>query len=274
VGSVEVLPLVVLDTNAAVLDLDDSNANSEISQAMAQLKQSFSGLPVWLVCHVSKAVKNRTDTAELSALGGVAFEADSVQNLYLVKEDRTDLRYLVLGKCRFEKRWPELEIQSHHQTVTTLDEFGQMVELALRWNTVHPPEKSRREATQEAQDESRKADDADMREAIRHMVQAAWQFGTPLNREAVKAKMPRNRNAVAACIEKLLAEIWIYEVAIPSKERRNPKRAAFLVNLTTEEHEAALRGAELPADKLKVPDSWRKASTPTVSGDSGMTALR
>ena len=271
---VEVAPLVVLDTNAAVLDLDDGNANSEISRAMAQLKQSFSGLPVWLVCHVSKAVKNRTDAAELSALGGVAFEADSVQNLYLVKEDKSDLRYLVLGKCRFEKRWPEMQIQSHHEKVTALDEFGQMVELTLRWNTVHPPEKSRREAAQEAQNEARKAEEADLRDEIRQMVQVAWQSGLPLNREALKAKVRRNRNAVSACIEQLLGERWLHEVVIPPKERSNPKRASFLINLSTEEHEAALQTGNLPTDKLKVPNSWRRAGVPSVSSGSSGEGLK
>lgn len=263
---VEVAPLVVLDTNAAVLDLDDSNANSEISRAMAQLKQSFSGLPVWLVCHVSKAVKNRTDAAELSALGGVAFEADSVQNLYLVKEDKSDLRYLILGKCRFEKRWPEMQIQSHHEKVTALDEFGQMVELTLRWNTVHPPEKSRREAAKEAEEEARKAEEADLRCEIRDMVQTAWQRGFPLNKEAVKEAIRRKRTTVTACLESLLSEMWLYEVTVPKELRNHPKRSTFLVNLSTDEHEAALRGQGLPPAKLQVPENWCSVSNSSVPG--------
>jgi len=261
---VEVAPLVVLDTNAAVLDLDDSNANSEISRAMAQLKQSFSGLPVWLVCHVSKAVKNRTDAAELSALGGVAFEADSVQNLYLVKEDKADLRYLVTGKCRFEKRWPEMEIHSHHETVMVTDEFGQAVALTLRWNTVHPPEKSRKEAAQEAQEEARKAEEADLRDEIRQMVQVAWQRGFPLNKQAVKDGVKRKRSTVTECLESLLAEVWLYEVTVPKELRDHPRRSTFLVNLSTEEHEAALRGEGLPPEKLKVPEKWCKTAIPSV----------
>lgn len=274
VGGIEVLPLVVLDTNAAVLDLDDSNANSEISRAMAQLKQGFAGLPIWLVCHVAKAVKNRTEASELSALGGVAFEADSVQNLYLVKEEKTDLRYLVLGKCRFERQWPEMEIRSHHESVTSHDEHGHPVQLTLRWNTVHPPERSRREAANEALEASRKVDEGNLRDEIREAVQVAWQLGNPINREAVKAKVRRNRNTVASCIEQLLAEMWLYEVMVPPRERANPKRASFLVNLTTEEHEAALRTGAPPADKLKVPDSWRKPASASVSDSNSVTDLR
>jgi hypothetical protein len=267
VGSVEVLPLVVLDTNAAVLDLDDSNANSEISRAMAQLKQGFAGLPIWLVCHVAKAVKNRTEASELSALGGVAFEADSVQNLYLVKEEKTDLRYLVLGKCRFERQWSEMEIRSHHEVVASRDEHGHPVQLTLRWNTVHPPEKSRKEAAYEALEASRKSDDGNLRDEIRAAVQIAWQRGFPLNKEQVKVTIRRNRATVGACIEKLLAEVWLHEVPIPPKERTNPKRSAFLVDLSTEEHEAALRGEGLPPDKLKVPANCRKPDNPPLPGN-------
>jgi len=265
VDHVEVLPLVVLDTNAAVLDLNDSNANSEISRAMAQLKQGFAGLPIWLVCHVAKAVKNRTEASELSALGGVAFEADSVQNLYLVKEEKTNLRYLVLGKCRFERQWHEMEIRSHHEQVVSRDEYGHTIQLTLRWNTVQPPEKSRKEAAKEAIEASRKADEGELRDEIREAVQVAWQAGFPLNREQVKAKIKKNRNTVTAVIENLLAEVWLYEVSIPPKQKTHPKRSAFLVNLSTEEHEAALRDEGLPPDKLRVPSSWRKSVASSVS---------
>lgn len=270
VGEVEVLPLVVLDTNAAVLDLSDSNANSEISRAMAQLKQGFAGLPIWLVCHVAKAVKNRTETSELSALGGVAFEADSVQNLYLVKEEKTDLRYLVLGKCRFERQWSELEIRSHHEQVVSRDEYGHTIQLTLRWNTVHPPERSRKEVAKEALEASRKVDEANLRDEIREVVQVAWQAGFPINREMVKAKIKKNRNTVTAVIENLLAEVWLYEVPIPSKERTHSKRSAFLVNLSTEEHEAALRDEGLPPEKLRVPLSCRKSYASSVSATDRM----
>jgi hypothetical protein len=203
-------------------------------------------------------------------LGGVAFEADSVQNLYLVKEERTDLRYLVLGKCRFERQWPEMEIRSHHEQVASRDEYGHTIQLTLRWNTVHPPERSRKEAAKDALEASRKADEGDLRDEIREAVQVAWQAGFPINREQVKAKIKKNRNTVTAVIENLLAEVWLYEVSIPPKERTHPQRKAFLVNLSTEEHEAALRDEGLPPDKLRVPSSWRKSVSSSISATDRM----
>jgi hypothetical protein len=80
----------------------------------------------------------------------------------------------------------------------------------------------------------------------------------------MKAKMRRDRNAVTDCIENLLSERWLHEVAVPAKERTNPKRARYLVNLDTSEHEAAIRGAGLPRAKLVIPESWRRAPIPSV----------
>lgn len=242
VGGVEVPPLVVLDTNAAVLDIEDTNANAKVSQAMYALKQGFSGLPVWVVCHVSKAVKNRKDLSELSALGGVAFEADSVQNLYLVNDGGQ--RYLVLGKCRFEKRWPELEIVSDYATEDVTDEHGQRVNLTLRWSFALPPERSRSESRQMQQDEERKQADIDLRAEILTLVENAARSGFPLNRAALRAKIKRRANDVTGCIEILLAEKWLDEVSIPPREREHPKKSSYLVKRTTQEHEDILRSQE------------------------------
>lgn len=239
VGGVEVPPLVVLDTNAAVLDIEDTNANAKVSQAMYALKQGFSGLPVWVVCHVSKAVKNRKDLSELSALGGVAFEADSVQNLYLVNDGGQ--RYLVLGKCRFEKRWPELEILSDYATEDVTDEHGQRVNLTLRWSFAQPPERSRSESRQIMQEEERKQADIALRDEVLTQVDNAARSGFPLNRAAVMAKIKRRRTDIAGCIEILLAEQWLDEVSIPLHERKHPNKTSYLVKRTTPTREELLR---------------------------------
>jgi hypothetical protein len=262
VNGKETLPLVVLDTNAAVLDLEDSNSNAQISRALYELKQGFAGLPVWIVCHVSKQVKNRTDLADLSALGGVAFEADSVQNLYLIKEDKTDQRYLMLGKTRFEKRWSELEIKSHSHNVFVHDDHGDQVALTLRWNETHPTELGRGERVQQAQEDAQKKNEAELREAVLNDVRDACQAGNPLNRAGVRAKVRRRSEAVTTCIDQLIHEQWLIEVDVPPARRVNQRRNAFLVGLTTQEHDAVLRGEEVSPDKFVIPKTWGKTSNP------------
>lgn len=265
VDGVEVLPLVVVDTKAAVLVMEEENSNSESSEVMAAFKQDFEGLPTWLVGHVAKANMTRADAAGLSLRGGSAFEADANQVLYLVKEaDGT--RYLVRGKTRFEAKWPELIISSDYTHTTAPDEFGNVEPVTLRWGIASPPEMTRREAQEQAKEAARKDEAAALREDTLNAVQTAWQTGFPLNREGVKAKLPRNRNEVTDTIENLLSERWLVEVAVPPKERTNPKRSAFLVALTPHEHDGVvLRKEPVPAAKLTVPPSWRKPAAPSVS---------
>jgi RecA-family ATPase len=262
VDGVELLPLVVLDTKSAVLALDNENDNSEASAMMAALKQGFAGLPVWLIGHVAKANLSRSDVTGLSSRGASAIEGDANQTIFLVREG--DARYLVLGKTRFEPRWTELEITSHIAHEPSKDEFGNVETVAMRWGTAAPAEMSRKEAAEQATERQRKEDAESLRGDVREAVQTAWQEGFPLNREGVKAKLRRDRNAVTDTIENLLSERWLHEVAVPAKERTNPKRARYLVNLDTSEHEAAIRGAGLPPAKLVIPESWRRAPIPSV----------
>lgn len=270
-AGVPVLPLCVIDTMAATLELDSENDNSEASRAMAALKQGFDGLPVWLVGHLSKSNLGRSEAQGMTLRGAGAFEADANQVLYLVKEG--EARYLVRGKTRFEARWPELEVSSHYTDVTAKNEFGAWEPVRLRWATLAAPEQSRREVAAEAHEEARKAAAAELRQSLRDAVQIAWQTGNPLNREGLKAKVSRKRQDVSDCIENLVSERWLIEVAIPAKERAHPRRSSYLVNLTTEEHEAVLRGEPVPADKLAVPASWRKELIPSVPEETAPDAL-
>lgn len=268
VDGVEVLPLVVVDTKSAVLAQEEENSNTEGSQIMAYLKQDFQGLPVWVIGHVSKANMNRSNASELSMRGGSAFEADAHQVLYLVKE-ADERRYLVRGKTRFEAEWPELQIQSKTAATLARDEFGNLETLVMRWGIAAPPEQSRKEAAEQAAEQQRKADEAALRDEVREAVATAWTLGNPLNRAGVKAKVRRKAQVVKDMIEVLLSERWLHEVHVPAKVRVISSKAAFLVDLTTEEHEAVLSGAALPAAKLVIPESWQKQAIPLVPEPMG-----
>lgn len=266
VDGVNILPLVVLDTKSAVLELEDESSNSEASAAMAALKQGFEGLPVWIIGHVSKQIKGRTEVAELSMRGASAYEADANQVLYLV--DEKGQRYLARGKTRFEAKWPELLITSHCADTIAADEFGEMESVTMRWNVSAPALQSRHEAVAIAREEEKKSDAEDLRNEVREAVQTAWVLGHPINREGVKAKVRRNKTAIGQTIENLLSELWLYEVTVPTKQRTNPKRSAFLVDLTTVEHEAFVASGVPPDAKLVIPQSWRKPEIPSDSAPS------
>lgn len=256
VDGVEVLPLVVLDTKSAVLAQDNENDNAEASRMMAALKQGFDGLPVWLIGHVAKTDLGRSDVAGLNSRGASAIEGDANQTMFLIRDG--DNRYLVLGKTRFEPRWTELKITSYTAQVPAMDEFGHTEIIVMRWGIAVPAQTSRKEAAELAAEHQKKVDEATLRQSVRDAVEVAWITGNPLNRAGVKASVHRKNSEVVTVIESLLSERWLYEVTVPSRERTNSNRSAFLVNLSTEEHETVLRGESLPNNKLVIPDSWKK----------------
>ena len=262
VGDVEVLPLVVIDTKSAVLATENENDNAEASAMMAAMKQGFDDLPVWLIGHVAKANLGRSDVATLSSRGAGAIEGDSNANIFLILEKES--RYLVLGKKRFDAKWPELEVASYTSRTTAQDEFGNLEEVVLLWGIAVPPQISRKEASEQAKTQEEIEADATLRQEVRDAIDTAWRLGNPLNRERVKAKIRRNASAVVKVMVNLLSEQWIYEVFIPPKDRVHPARSSFLINLDTVEHEALLRDGVLPEHKLVVLQSWKKQPIPPI----------
>lgn len=258
VSGVELKPLVVFDTKSAVLELESENDNSEASRAVAQIRQNFEGLPTWSIGHIAKAQFGRTDVAGMSDRGAGSFEADVEQNCYLV-EDKGE-RLFLLGKRRFEAKWTELKVESHSAEVLAVDQWGDLETTVLRWGILTPMESPRKQAREEAEKAEELKRRGDMRDAIRNAVQIAWQSGNPLSKNGVKGTVKGFKSSdVMLELEALLAEAWLHEIEVPRAHRVHPRKAYFLVNLDTPEHDAFKSSGMLPADKLEVPQSWKKS---------------
>ena len=254
VEGVELLPLVLLDTQAATIALENENDNSEASAAVAMLKQHFEGLPVWLVAHVAKANINRTEA--MAARGASAWEADANATAFLIKEGEE--RWLMLGKRRFEPRWPEMQLQSYFKEEVGYDAWGEFETVPLRWAIARPAEGTRAAQQAEAKAAQAAGEEAALRQEIRDTVQSAWQEGNPLNRAGVKGKIRRKTAEVVACIECLLSEGWLLEIHVPREQRTHPRRSDFLINLTSAEREDIRAGLPAPERKTTIPESWKK----------------
>ena len=136
VGEAVIPPLVVIDTQAAALALENENANSEVSAAVAAFKQRFAGLPVWFVSHTAKTQWDNSDAKALTARGGGAWGGDAHQLLFVVED--CGRFYLRRSKTRFEARWPELEIATEVVNVPMLHADGTAAEHPVRWASLAP----------------------------------------------------------------------------------------------------------------------------------------
>lgn len=273
---VELLPLVVMDTMSATLDVESENDNAQLSSAIAALKQQFAGLPVWLVAHLAKASVNRSDVHNLSARGASAIEADAHQVLYLVreKEDLDAPRWLVRGKTRFEAKWSELRIHAYTDTIAATDAWGAPEKLILRWSIAKPPEGTRKELAEQQREADLQKVEIETRREILDAVEAAWKEGFPLNRAGVKSKVRRKTATVVDNIENLISESWLLEIPVPASERTISSRANFLVHLDDKEREIVRKGGLPPAEKTAIPASWKKPNppVPSQSQENGKTA--
>jgi hypothetical protein len=102
-----------------------------------------------------------------------------------------------------------------------------------------------------------------MREAILDAVQVAFQAGNPLSKNGIKGTVRGFRSPdVAQEVEALLAEGWLHEVEVPSKQRINNAKARFLVKLDAPEHDEFRQSGKLPPSIFEVPASWRKPEIP------------
>lgn len=262
-SGVQLLPLVVADTRSACFVLESENDNAEMSKLVAELKQNFAELPIWVIGHLAKETATRSNASTLSVRGAGSAEGDAHQVLFLVKDEANN-RWLVRGKTRFESPWQELSMRSNVVCVEACDRWGDQVSMNVRWSIAEAPEHGRAELVERAKVEAEKADQAELRDVIRNIVQEAWNLKHPLNKQGVKGKVKRKAAKVIAVIDTLLAEGWLYEVSVPSKERVHTNRSSFLVNLSTEQHESYMADGEIPSELLVIPKSWRKASIPSV----------
>lgn len=265
VQGVEILPLVVLDTKSAVLDVEDENSNSEASKMMAALKQGFNDLPIWLIGHVAKALKDATEG--LSGRGAGAIEADANQTMFLIK-DKQDKRYFQNDKKRFEQKWPQIDLISHTKTIMALDEFGNLEEVTLRWAIAKPGEVPNKKMAEQREAERTEQGKKLMLETTRYgLLNEAvegWIIGNPHNRSNLSRTVHVKKAYAQEVMELLFHERLLHEIDVPSGERLNNAKKSYVIALTTPEHDALLAGEDVLQKYREIPASWKKAPIPVV----------
>lgn len=250
-GTVELAPLVVIDTMSSTFLLENENDNSEASTMIAALKQQFK-LPVWIVGHVSKGDLSRQSLngSTPSLRGASAFEADANQVIYLTKE-KDGSRWLVRGKSRFESPWYELMIDTGSRTYPVQNRFGETETLTQRWGIARPAEKSREDISREAREQQDKYADQQTIDKICDFIGKAEGSGKPVTKsEVVKSVTGRATSRKEELVAHLLDQNRIAIVTL-SPEVTGRKRAMECLLLLSEGERAELseKGA-VPAARI------------------------
>lgn len=199
-----VKPLTVLDTVSANIDLDNENDNAEVGKAIAFIKQANDGAPLWLTAHTAKAMK-RDDVQNLSVRGAGAFEGDANAVAYIFKEQAEDLRFMRLGKHRYEADYNEIEFKTQTFNEAVPCPWGGFQSIWYRCGLPQKSSKAKREEYAKAQQEAHRDERmTEIQEAIIKRLQSV-QGGSLLKtqlRERLGMRAAYTNMAIADMVDK------------------------------------------------------------------------
>lgn len=261
-------PVIVCDTKSAVFNIEDENNNSATSEIIATLKQAFS-LPTIVIGHLSKAAGASGDYRSMRGAGSMG--GDVHQMLFLMADDKTKKRYLVLGKKRFETETTEVEFETETHQVFATNPLGEQTEMWVRHSNAKAIcSGERNEARAQAEEELKTANERQVRGELLDAAEMAVRTGTRLMKTELREKVKRKAAEVLKYINVMMSESWLVEVQIGSDwSVQNKRRASFVIALTCEERRLYLENGTLPVEKTTPPPSWAtpKAAAITVASE-------
>jgi len=147
--SYDALPIVVLDTSNATIELENESDNSEVGKAVSTLKSELGGIPLIIVAHLAKTLK-KADISDMTSRGAGAWEGDVNQVLYMTKED-DGARWLDVAqaKHRFVTKADGIVFRAFGSEIKGRDVLGNEKDLFLMHCRPEMVQKGGREAMQE-----------------------------------------------------------------------------------------------------------------------------
>ena len=145
----DALPIVVLDTSNATIELENESDNSEVGKAVSTLKSELGGIPLIIVAHLAKTLK-KADISDMTSRGAGAWEGDVNQVLYMTKED-DGARWLDVAqaKHRFVTKADGIVFRAVASEIKGRDVLGNEKDLFLMHCRPEMVQKGGREAMQE-----------------------------------------------------------------------------------------------------------------------------
>ena len=145
----DALPIVVLDTSNATIELENESDNSEVGKAVSTLKSELGGIPLIIVAHLAKTLK-KADISDMTSRGAGAWEGDVNQVLYMTKED-DGARWLDVAqaKHRFVTKADGIVFRAVDAEIKGRDVLGNEKDIFLMHCKPEMVQKGGREAMQE-----------------------------------------------------------------------------------------------------------------------------
>ncbi len=120
--------LVVFDTQAASLDVEDENNNAELSKFISAIKLHFwemNRIPVWIVTHITKSSSDLDDYSSLTSRGAGSVSADCHGTMGIVHPKNINGRILGNIKDRDGASIKEVRAEITPHTAVAVTPYGE-----------------------------------------------------------------------------------------------------------------------------------------------------
>lgn len=125
-------PLVVFDTQAASLDVEDENNNAELSKFISEIKFHFweeYRIPVWIVTHITKSSADMDNYKDLTSRGAGSVAADCHGTMGIVHPKNITGRLLGNGKDRDGAIIQEVRAEIKRHVIEGLTPYGEPIDI-------------------------------------------------------------------------------------------------------------------------------------------------
>jgi hypothetical protein len=223
----KVAPLIILDTAAANLKVEQENDNGEISNNMAMIKElgEKHNANFWIINHLSKDAKNQSidQIMNMTARGGSAWGSDANWTALIGKADPDDIDSATILKIDKERigtlRGSEIVFSAVFHPEMMLDKLGEPVEVSYPVVGMHRSETATRKK------EASKKKRVEYHEAI---LKAVKESKYPTGNEIHKI-VRGNKENFDEVIRELIACNSLQYAPLPIELRKGAKKEFLLV---------------------------------------------
>jgi hypothetical protein len=223
----QISPLIILDTAAANLKVEQENDNGEISNNMAMIKElsEKTRAHFWIINHLSKDAKNQSidQIMNMTARGGSAWGSDAQWTALIGKDNPDNIDSDTILKIDKERigtlRGSEIVFKAAFHTEFMLDKLGEPVEVA------YPVVGMKKSETETRKKENYKKEINEYYEKIVSTVQSLeYPSGNDVHKLVGGKKEDFN-----ARIRELIAHNRLSIMPLPAEKRQGAKKDYLLV---------------------------------------------
>jgi hypothetical protein len=247
--SYDALPIVVLDTSNATIELENESDNSEVGKAVSTLKSELGGIPLIIVAHLAKTLK-KADISDMTSRGAGAWEGDVNQVLYMTKED-DGARWLDVAqaKHRFVTKADGIVFRAVGSEIKGRDVLGNEKDIFLMHCKPEMVQKGGREAMQEQSKQTAARNKEVAEQMVRigrkkriKAILEGLRVGEYKTKNELSKEMGGNKDANLEIINEMVEDGLIEQFVPSSKRDKNHNNGYRLTINSGQEYQNASKG--------------------------------